>query len=63
MLLAIIDPEGVARRKARRMKRRVYQNKVRIPGLFVGLPRSASLGEFCFTQGPDLCGILMAMIS
>ena len=39
MLLAIIDPEGVARRKAGRMKRRVYQNKVRIPGLFVGLPQ------------------------
>ena len=28
MLLAILDSEGVARRKAHRMKRRVYQNKV-----------------------------------
>ena len=28
MLLAILDSDGVARRKARRMKRLVYQNKV-----------------------------------
>ena len=28
MLLTILDSDGVARRKARRMKRRVYQNKV-----------------------------------
>ena len=28
MMLAVIDPEGVARRKSRRLKRRVYQNKV-----------------------------------
>ena len=28
MLLSIMDPEGVARRKRRRLKRRIYQNKV-----------------------------------
>lgn len=28
MLLAILDSEGVSRRKSRRMKRRIYQNKV-----------------------------------
>ena len=28
MLLSITDPEGVARRKGRRLKRRIYQNKV-----------------------------------
>ena len=28
MLLAILDPEGSTRRKARRIRRRVYQNKV-----------------------------------
>ena len=28
MLLSIMDREGVARRKGRRLKRRIYQNKV-----------------------------------
>ena len=28
MLVSLLDPEGVERRKGRRLKRRVYQNKV-----------------------------------
>ena len=29
MLMSLMDPEGVKRRKGHRLKRRVYQNKVR----------------------------------
>ena len=52
MLLVIFDPEGVARRKARRMKRRVCQNKVRDPWPLCW-PSTKRLGEFCSTQGQD----------
>ncbi len=61
MLLSVIDNEGVNRRRARRLKRRVYQNKVCLHTLrLASLCMVSSNG---FHRVLILCGIWMVTIN
>ena len=49
MLLSIVDGEGVKRRRARKLKRRIYQNKV----VHNSMQCKVILSIFSEWQGPD----------
>ena len=79
MLMSLLDPEGALRRRGRRLKRRVYQNKVRQNFSIISPVTTRAVNCCLFLcpydnltevagvvfhfRGLILCGILMAMTS
>lgn len=62
MLMSLMDPERVKRRKGHRLKRRVYQNKVRQYNMMLLIVKSYKLHALHF-RARILYGTLMGTIS
>ena len=52
VLLALMDPAGTAQRKTRRLKRRIYRNKVQL-ALFTEIAVCYQLLNSSLVQGPN----------
>ena len=58
ILLHMLDPEGTAQRKSRKLKQRIYRNKV----AYVTKSNSNTI-KFPLCRGQTFCGTVMGMIN